>query len=185
MINERNLLYRDWEDLNNFFKPSLKLKSKVRVKSRYVKKYDTPATAFELLKASGILSEEQQANLQSRYNSLDPFVLEQRIQRRLRKIEKMKKSARSPQSVGSPGALDCRPCLARPSTNRYLTMQFNDSENAPLRCHLFLRQRVVRTMRFYLSRIPLHIGARFRFAKISSRIFSATCAASLRYPASV
>jgi len=102
MLSELNLLYRDWENLNNFFKPSLKLKSKVRVKSRYVKKYDTPATAFERLKASGILSAEQQSRLQTRYDSLDPFVLEQRIQCRLRKIEKMKQAARSPQS-GAPG----------------------------------------------------------------------------------
>ena len=102
MLKELNLLYRDWEDLNNFFKPSLKLKSKMRVKSRYVKTYDTPATAFERLKASGILSTEQQSRLQARYESLDPFVLEKRIQRRLRKIEKMKQTARSPQS-GAPG----------------------------------------------------------------------------------
>lgn len=102
MLNELNLLYRDWEDLNNFFKPSLKLKSKVRVKSRYVKTYDTPATAFERLKASGILDKEQQRRLQSRYETLDPFVLGKRIQRRLRKIEKMKQAARSPQS-GAPG----------------------------------------------------------------------------------
>lgn len=102
MLKELNLLYRDWEQLNNFFKPSLKLKSKVRVKSRYVKKYDTPATAFERLKASGILSEEQEARLERQYESLDPFVLNKRIQRRLKKIEKMKKAARSPQS-GAPG----------------------------------------------------------------------------------
>ena len=102
MLKELNLLYRDWEDLNNFFKPSLKLKSKVRVKSRYVKTYDTPATAFERLKASGILNKEQQSRLQSRYEMLDPFVLEKRIQRRLRKIEKMKQAACSPQS-GAPG----------------------------------------------------------------------------------
>jgi len=102
MLKELNLLYRDWEQLNNFFKPSLKLKSKVRVKSRYVKKYDTPATAFERLKASGILREEQEARLERQCESLDPFVLDKRIQRRLKKIEKMKQAARSPQS-GAPG----------------------------------------------------------------------------------
>lgn len=102
MLEELNRLYRDREDLNNFFKPSLKLKSKMGMKSRYVKKYDTPATAFERLKASGMLTEEQQAGLQSRYESRDPFELEQSIQRRLRKIEKMKKAARPPQP-GAPG----------------------------------------------------------------------------------
>ena len=111
MLKEFNALYRDWERLNNFFKPSLKLKSKVRVKSRYKKKYDTPATPFERLKASGILGKKQEAALQREYESLDPFDLGNRIQRRLRKIEKMKKTAGSPQS-GNPGS----PTAPRPLT---------------------------------------------------------------------
>jgi hypothetical protein len=102
MLQEMNALYLDWEKLNNFFKPSMKLVSKVRVKSRYVKKYDTPATPFERLKTSGILSQEQAASLEQEYESLDPFELERRIQQRLRKIEKMKTAAGSLQS-GAPG----------------------------------------------------------------------------------
>ena len=115
MLKELNALYLDWEKLNNFFKPSLKLKSKVRIKSRYKKKYDTPATPFERLEASGILSRKQKNALQDEYESLDPFDLENRIQRRLRKIEKMKKKARSPQS-GNPGS----PTASRTLTSRQL-----------------------------------------------------------------
>jgi hypothetical protein len=110
MLNELNALYLDWEKLNNFFKPSLKLVSKVRVKSRYKKKYDKPQTPFERLKASGILSEEQQARLEREYESLDPFELAKRIQRRLRKIEKMKQTG-GPAAVGEPGLPDCLPPL--------------------------------------------------------------------------
>jgi hypothetical protein len=102
MLSEINALYLDWERVNNFFKPTMKLVSKVRVKSRYVKKYDTPSTPFERLKASGILSAEPRAALEHEYESLDPFELDERIQRRLRKIEKMKAAAGSPQS-GAPG----------------------------------------------------------------------------------
>jgi hypothetical protein len=102
MVQEMNALYLDWEKLNNFYKPSMKLVSKVRIKSRYVKKYDTPATPFERLKASGILSEEQAAALEEEYESLDPFELAGRIQQRLRKIEKMKSAAGSLPS-GAPG----------------------------------------------------------------------------------
>ena len=40
MLKELNALYRDGEQLNNFFKPSLKLKSKVHIKSRYREKCD-------------------------------------------------------------------------------------------------------------------------------------------------
>jgi len=110
MLKELNALYLDWEKLNNFFKPSLKRVSKVRVKSRYKKKYDTPQTPFDRLKASGILSKEQTAALQREYESLDPFELDKRIQRRLRKIEKMKQSG-GPAAVGNPGVPDCQPPL--------------------------------------------------------------------------
>ena len=113
MLKELNALYRDWEQLNNFFKPSLKLKSKVRVKSRYKKKYDEPATPFERLKASGILSKKQEAALQHEYESLDPFVLGNRIQRRLRKIEKMKKTSELA-AVGEPGFPDSPRSLTTP-----------------------------------------------------------------------
>ena len=110
MLKELNALYLDWEKLNNFFKPSLKRVSKVRVKSRYKKKYDTPQTPFDRLKASGTLSKEQTAALQREYESLDPFELDKRIQRRLRKIEKMKQSG-GPAAVGNPGVPDCQPPL--------------------------------------------------------------------------
>jgi hypothetical protein len=113
MLKEINALYRDWEQLNNFFKPSLKLKSKVRVKSRYKKKYDEPATPFDRLKASGILSKKQEAALQHEYESLDPFGLGNRIQRRLRKIEKMKKTGELA-AVGEPGFPDCPRSLTTP-----------------------------------------------------------------------
>ena len=113
MLKELNALYRDWEQLNNFFKPSLKLKSKVRVKSRYKKKYDEPATPFERLKASGILSKNQKTALGHEYKSLDPFVLGNRIQRRLRKIEKMKNPGGSA-AVGEPGFPDCPRSLTTP-----------------------------------------------------------------------
>jgi hypothetical protein len=110
MLHELNALYLDWEKLNNFFKPSLKLVSKVRIKSRYKKSYDTPQTPFERLKASGILSSEQEMALQREHESLDPFELDKRIQRRLRKIEKIKQSGGSA-AVGNPGVPDCLPPL--------------------------------------------------------------------------
>jgi hypothetical protein len=102
MLQEMNALYLDWEKLNNFFKPSMKLLSKVRIKSRYVKTYDRPCTPFERLKAGGILSRDQEAALEQEYQSLDPFELERRIQQRLRRVDKMKTAAGSPQS-GAPG----------------------------------------------------------------------------------
>ena len=108
ILKELNALYLDWEKLNDFFKPSLRLVSKVRIKSRHQKKYDTPQAPCERLKASGILSKERVAGLQRDYESLDPFKLDKRIQRRFRKIEKMKRTGGSA-AVGEPGLPDGLP----------------------------------------------------------------------------
>jgi hypothetical protein len=103
----------DGEKLNNCFKPSLKLKSKTRVRSRYVKKYDDALTPFERLKANGILTEEAKATLEAEYKSIDPFDLDNRIQRRLQKIGKMKKTG-GLAAVGEPVFPDClRPLITR------------------------------------------------------------------------
>jgi len=118
MLKELNALYRDWEQLNNFFKPSLKLKSKVRVKSRYKKKYDEPATPFERLKASNALNESKKEILENEYNSLDPFVLSNRIQRRLRKIEKMKKIREVGHRSWGPRGPQLLPPLDKPRSSR-------------------------------------------------------------------
>ncbi len=113
MLKEINALYRDWEQLNNFFKPSLKLKMKVRIKSRYKKTYDNPATPFDRLKASGILEKKQEIALQRKYEALDPFELTKRIQQRLRKIEKLKKF-NALVAVGEPRFPDCHHTLTTP-----------------------------------------------------------------------
>jgi len=109
MLPAINALYLDRERFNNFFKPSMKLVSKVRIKSRTVRTYDTPATPFERLKASGIVRKEQEAALEEEYESLDPFELERCIRQRLRRIEKMKSSGLPPS--GDPGLPTAFPSL--------------------------------------------------------------------------
>jgi len=52
-----NVLYKEiWGPLQNFFLPSMKLKSKHREGSRWVRKHDQPQTAYQRLLASGALS---------------------------------------------------------------------------------------------------------------------------------
>ena len=93
LVTELNTLYADWEKLNNFFKPVMKLASKERVGGRYVKTYDVPATPYERLNASGILTPEKANALKEEYNTLDPFDLNRRIEKQLRRMEELKKQA--------------------------------------------------------------------------------------------
>ncbi len=93
LVGELNTLYADWEKLNNFFKPVMKLTGKERVGSRYVKTCDVPATPYERLTASGILTPEKSKALKKEYNTLDPFELNRRIEKQLRRIEELKKQA--------------------------------------------------------------------------------------------
>lgn len=87
-----NQLYRNqWTLLNNFFYPSMKLKSKKRINSKYYKKYDLPQTPYQRLMASDYLSDDKKAVLKSQFEALNPFVLQAQIQAQLQHIFKISK----------------------------------------------------------------------------------------------
>ena len=82
-----NQLYRDsWGALHNFYCPSVKLQSKRREGSRWVKRHDAPRTPYQRLLASGQLEPLAAQRLRQRYERLDPFELKQEIERKLRQI---------------------------------------------------------------------------------------------------
>ena len=64
----------------------MKLVSKVRIGSRYRKRYDKPQTPFQRLLDSGILSPEQIQKLQDLKASLNPLVLKRAIEEKLQVI---------------------------------------------------------------------------------------------------
>ena len=84
LIND--LYIQAWEPFHNFFKPTMKLVSKVRIGSRYRKRYDKPQTPFQRLLDSGILSPEQIRKLQDLKASLNPLVLKRAIEEKLQGI---------------------------------------------------------------------------------------------------
>lgn len=87
-----NQLYRNqWTLLNNFFYPSMKLKSKERINSKYYKKYELPQTPYQRLMASGYLSDDKKSALKSQFEALNPFVLQAQIQAQLQHIFKISK----------------------------------------------------------------------------------------------
>lgn len=87
LVKPINTLYKEaWGPLHNFFLPSMKLKKKWRVGSRWVRRYDQPQTAYQRLLASGQLSRSQAARLRDWYESLDPFKLAKEVERQLKPI---------------------------------------------------------------------------------------------------
>lgn len=87
MVKPINHLYKEvWGPLHNFFLPSMKLVKKWRVGSRWVRRYDTPQTAYQRLMASGQVKRAELARLQEHYESLDPFELAAELERRLKPI---------------------------------------------------------------------------------------------------
>jgi len=64
----------------------MKLVSKVRVRSRYVKRYDQPQTPYERLLQCPAVSAENKRRLQAAYARLNPFDLKKIIEQKLKTI---------------------------------------------------------------------------------------------------
>jgi hypothetical protein len=75
-----------WGPLHNFFVPSQKLESKWREGSHWRKRYEPAATAYQRLMKTGVLGRAARRELRDEYESLDPFVLAQEVERQLKGI---------------------------------------------------------------------------------------------------
>jgi hypothetical protein len=87
LVDLLNDLYKnEWSLYNNFFCPTLKLKTKHRVKSKYVKKYDAPKTPYQRLIASADISQQAKLKLTETFLLLNPFTLKKKIESKLKII---------------------------------------------------------------------------------------------------
>ena len=59
--------------LNNFFKPTFKLKDKIRIGSKTKKVYELPKTPYQRLNDSGQLSKETEDELRAQFLQLNPL----------------------------------------------------------------------------------------------------------------
>src|SRR5512137_295165 len=84
VIND--LYISEWSLFNNFFCPTLKLKEKQRVNSKYTKKYEPPQTPYQRLLDSDDVSIDAKRILSSVYNSLNPFKLKRKIDDKLKAV---------------------------------------------------------------------------------------------------
>ena len=92
-----NDLYRNelrW--LQNLFQPSVRLIKKVRVGSKYKRKYDKPQTPLDRVIASGAGKPEMVAKLIALREKLDPFRLSEEIGQKLERIWSMRSNAPRP-----------------------------------------------------------------------------------------
>jgi hypothetical protein len=74
----------------NFFQPSMKLTAKKREGAKVSKKYDTAATPFARLAASGVLTHSQREDMETLYLGLDPVELLEQIREALRNLHRYK-----------------------------------------------------------------------------------------------
>jgi hypothetical protein len=82
-----NDLYKnEWRLYTNFFCPTLKLKEKVKINSKYRKTYETPQTPDQRVMASEHVSDEAKARLKETFGNLNPFVLKRIIEEKLKRI---------------------------------------------------------------------------------------------------
>jgi hypothetical protein len=70
----------------NFFKPSVKLKSKIRIRSKIIKKYHPPKTPYHRLMESPEIPKKTKLILTSVFKKLNPFKLEKTISEKINRI---------------------------------------------------------------------------------------------------
>jgi hypothetical protein len=78
LVNE---LYLNLRFLWNYFQPLMKLKSKNRIGSKIIKKYDEPKTPFERIVEYKNIDKDIKANLNETFKQLNPFGLKRNIDR--------------------------------------------------------------------------------------------------------
>ena len=73
----------------NFFQPSLKLVSKIRVDNKTKKTYDEAKTPYQRLINSGILDQQTKQRLKEYYDSLNPMELRRKISKLNQKLDQL------------------------------------------------------------------------------------------------
>ena len=81
-----DLYSNEWSLYQNHFCPAMKLLEKQRINSKYHKKYDKPQTPYHRVLASDQIDKQTKQQLKSLHQSLNPFILKRKIEKKLRVI---------------------------------------------------------------------------------------------------
>lgn len=84
---------------HNFFRPVRKLRSKRRVGSTVMKRYDAAQTPYQRVLAAGVLTPEQRQALAQQSHALDPIALARDIQQTLDVLWKLADTRRAPEEA--------------------------------------------------------------------------------------
>jgi hypothetical protein len=89
LISLMNDLYKnEWSLYQNHFVPVMKLVDKVRINSKYRKKYDEPKTPYQRILETPEMTEETKDKLRQIHANLNPFTLKKEIEKKLHEIFK-------------------------------------------------------------------------------------------------
>jgi hypothetical protein len=77
----------------NFFQPTLKMVEKIRIGSKYKRKYDEAKTPFERVLACPDVSDERKERLKAIYKTLNPVQLKQSIEKKIATIISLNKKS--------------------------------------------------------------------------------------------
>ena len=83
-----NELYDVLEDYLNFFIPSMKCLEKMKIRSRYMRKYDRPQTAYARVLAEDRISDAVKEKLRQKYATLSLVNLKKQLDRLIQKLQK-------------------------------------------------------------------------------------------------
>ena len=80
-MNLLNELYATLRLYTNFFQPTMKLKSRERVGSKVIKRYDGAQTPYQRVSAAVQVSEADKQRLRAKYKTLNPAALKRKLMR--------------------------------------------------------------------------------------------------------
>ncbi len=81
LINKMNEIYTLWNQLQNFFIPTMKCMEKKRDGAKIKKKYDKPKTPYQRILDSADVEEGAKQKLRATYELLNPFELSERVEK--------------------------------------------------------------------------------------------------------
>lgn len=89
VVDLMNDLYRnEWSLLQNHFMPSTKCIAKMKINSKYKKKFDQPKTPYERVLNCSSIANDIKKRLQETHAKLDPFELKKMVEQKLKFIFK-------------------------------------------------------------------------------------------------
>lgn len=87
LVGMMNDIYKnEWGFLLNFFYPSMQLCKKVKINSKYKRKYHQPMTAYQRILHCDEISESKKKELSMLHEKLNPFELRESLERKLKAI---------------------------------------------------------------------------------------------------